>query len=123
MFTDNHFKTLFCINVNSCIDYIYDSQVNLRFYEYCRKNILQNTKKVNQIFKIFLTHTIDETIFYLNTIKYLKFGNNFKKYALPDFITNKKLYANKVNNFEMNNNFFIQIDTFNKTNYDTQDTI
>ena len=113
MFTDNHFKTLFCINVNSCIDYIYDSQVNLHFYEYCRKNILQNTKKVNQIFKIFLTHTIDETIFYLNAIKYLKFGNNFKKYAFPDFITNKKLYANKVNNFEMNNNFFIQIDTFN----------
>ena len=63
MFTDKHFKTLFCINVNACIDYIYDSKVNLHFYKYCRKNILQNTKKVN--------------------------------------------------NFEMNNNFFIQIDTFN----------
>jgi len=43
----------------------------------------------------------------------LKFGNDFKKYASPDFIENKKLYASKVNNFEMNNNFFIQIDTFN----------
>ena len=61
MFTENHFKTLFCINVNSCIDYIYDSQVNLHFYGYCRKNILQNTKKFNQIFKIFLIDTIDET--------------------------------------------------------------